>query len=60
MSNNNQWFVEEISIAEKTLYTAARSIGDKTIFQGGYWETRAEAEKVVERLEMESFKEKLP
>ena len=55
-----KWYVEELHSGTKTFYAAAQMVGDQQILKGGYWTTRAEAEKVAERLNMEEMEEKLP
>lgn len=55
-----KWYVEELHSGAKTFYAAAQMVGDQQILKGGYWTTKAEAEKVAERLNMEEMEEKLP
>ena len=45
-----KWYVEELLTGQKTFYVAAKKLGDSIVTRGGYWDTREEAEEVVELL----------
>ena len=44
------WYVEELLTGQKKFYVASKKLGDSIVTRGGYWDTREEAEEVVELL----------
>jgi hypothetical protein len=44
----NEWYVEEIKYPHKMFYAAAKLMGGEIVTKGGYWETRKEAQRMVD------------